>query len=406
MSFILYILVFLVNSNFQFLLGYNHTLSVIIFVLSLVLLALFPSRFEHPFVRLPYAVVVTSILLFILLALQDIFIHDTFRYSFKLLQVFALFPALIIISSDIFSSARNYFYFSFLVLASCFFSVFRVIHIGSSLSGCLFCLDNYIYGMRSVAGLNLSGNGCLSLLMLASILIDYCCKYRPFPSILMSFRFPVLICLHVFTFLFAFFIPSRQLFLSLSVFLIVTYSSLFFSWINELLLQLSQLKLRSSRLSYLFVLLVFCCFMFVVVTSEFASAFWQRSAEILEQSFDFVRFKQIHLGFSLALDSILYGQSSETILSILSSAGTQVFENAFLDLIVKYGFLSFFLLILAILFFILKTNCSGSKYLIKVTIVMLVCSFFNEILLETPFWLPLFFAYLFDMRLIYYANDL
>lgn len=398
MSYILLLLITLVNANFVFLVGFNSYISALILLLSLSFLFLRPSYLERAVIRLPPSVLFAFVLLFTTIFLQDIIIHTSFSYSFKILQVVALFPAVLIIFSDLFSGSRYYFSLLFLILSALISSIFRIVYIGSSISGCLFCLENYTYGMRSMLGLNLSGNACLSLLLSASVLFDFLISNKSFiPSPKSSFFLSILYIISV---LFSFYIPSRQLFLSISLFIVIMHYDMIISFCRQCLIYFLNLKFKISFLPILLILFGLSCLLTIVVSSEFFNVFIQRSSEIFEQSTSFIRFQQLSIGFNLASDAIFYGHDSKTILIALSGVGTTVFENSFFDLSVKYGLLSLIIVFFILFMLIFSVRNSQTNYTLKVIFPLLLCSFFNEILLETPFWIPIFFAYLLDVRSI------
>ena len=137
-------------------------------------------QFAFPYFRFSTNLVYVVSALLGLLILQDIFLHSTFSYGLKLVQVISFLPTIYLLFLFFFRSHRAFLSLFLLVLSTLYISVFRILFIGASSSGCLFCLSNYAYGMRSVLGLNLSGNACLALVLLLVITLDYYYRYFSF----------------------------------------------------------------------------------------------------------------------------------------------------------------------------------------------------------------------------------
>ena len=165
-------------------------------------------------------------------------------------------------------------------------------------------------------------------------------------------------------------------------------------------MDLSLFKIKVSYLPFLFFASIAAFFLSSILSSDYFTVFLQRISEVAEQSSSFIRFQQLFLGLKLSFESFVFGQSSSTILSELSAINTSVFENAYVDLAAKYGLIVLFLLFYVLYSLNHTVSLSPHKYLLKVTLAMLACSFFNEILLEVPFWSVIYYAFLLDNKAI------
>ena len=332
------------------------------------------------------------------------FIKGSFDTSFllKLIQVIAfIIPSFYVGSRLIFDKNLNVIMDILMILTVLQFMFIYVPAIEES--GCLFCLANYVYGMRLTEGFNLMGNSILALSVLNLIIIK-ALKLLPILGLVNSYYKHSILLRKCFVYSLIYtciviVIPSRQLFIGYFLAIIIFFSSeiklFIFKIFNIIIGRNKKINLFIiSNFLASFSLLIFLLF-------QIYSTIILRFEKNLLQAGNFIRLQQIDTGLQIFYKNPFLGSKNDLILKTLSKIDTTVFENSYVDLLAKTGAVPL-ILILFLLFYFVKNSYSYKFNLnSRLIIVLIVAALFNEIIIEPVFWVPIFITYGFEKSIIF-----
>ena len=157
------------------------------------------------------------------------------------------------------------------------------------------------------------------------------------------------------------------------------------------------LKIKIGLFLILITLILSRDFIYNIFTSLIS-----RTSESLLQGDSYIRYYQVSTGISLFLKNPILGIDNNIDVYGIKDL---VFENSYVDLLVKTGILPITLILTSLIFIIKNSNSKKFFITTKVIFSLLILSFFNETISEEIFWIPIFFSYGLENK-IYFENYL
>ena len=152
--------------SIHYVVNFSQIISYAISFASLInSIGILSSRNNFKLNPLRYPIILLFFNIVILIIINLIKKQELGFYSLKFVQVITfLLPAYFLGWN--YDQIRKKVTIQLLIFLFVIFQYLSILIPGSLISGCIFCLDNYVYGMRLVPGLNSMGNSIFVLILL------------------------------------------------------------------------------------------------------------------------------------------------------------------------------------------------------------------------------------------------
>lgn len=340
--------------------------------------------------NLKFAIILISLITLLFGLISTIKGFTFILYFFKMVQVLLFIIPSFYVGYNFFKSKK----INLLIDILFYISLLQIIYLfigGSTFVGCLICRQNYVYGMRDAEGMNLIGNSILTFQIINFALIAAYKKIKSkFENTSIELRMIInkLKIYLTIIFLISMFVPSRQLLLSSLISLILFFGKEFFESIKKYLIRLTKLKIKFNLYFLIFgiVNIGFISFISSVIIGTLSNRF------LINFTLDYIRLIQIKKGISIFLNFPFSGIPSNSQINEYYIP-KNVFENAYVDIIAKFGIFPLIAIITTISLFVLFSIKNNLFINLKLIPALLFIALFNEVILEPVFWIPIFFSF-------------
>lgn len=346
-----------------------------------------PTKFKR---NLNPQIFLLSLLIILILIISFLKNFQFINYTLKFTQILVFLIPSFYIGINFFKSKKALLFINILFLLGV--AQFSLLAFnGYQISGCLLCLDNYIFGMRLVPGVNLMSNAFLDYLLIHIVLLKSINKIEKKDINIIENINLIKRKLERHTliiFLLSLLIPSRQLFFALALIILFFFSGDLFRKIKSKILKLSKGKINFNFLQVSLFIPILGLIYFIL--SNIYGIIVSRVLKNFLQGADYSRYAQIEKGFNMFLENPFLGIPTENMLSELPKG---CFENSYIDLLAKFGIFPMIIISILLTIFILLSIKNKIFMNAKIILVILFVANFNETIIEPIFWVPIFFSY-------------